>query len=45
MKVKYIQRVVFAAAVIMVLLAAPQNRISAGIQKNLRSGSSVSCEG
>ena len=36
MKVKYIQRVVFAAAVIMVLLAAPQNRISAGIQKNLR---------
>ena len=35
MKVKYIQRVVFAA-VIMVLLASPQNRISAGRQENLR---------
>lgn len=36
MKVKYIQRIVFAAVGIIFLLAAVQNRISAGVQENLK---------
>lgn len=36
MKWKYIQRIVFAAAGIIFLLAAAQNRISAGVQENLK---------
>lgn len=36
MKAKYIQKIIFAAAGMIFLLAAVQNRISAGVQENLK---------